>query len=95
MKLKRQKIGYWISSVLLDIGIILLAQSGWESRGYWPHPLLETGLVFLLPGIVVGFFTQRCPFCGKFLGIFFFAGNKEFCPYCGAEFDKIKDVKGS
>lgn len=34
MKLKKQKIGYWIESVLLDIGIILLAQSGWESRGY-------------------------------------------------------------
>lgn len=34
MKLKKQKIGYWISAVLLDIGIILLVQSGWESRGY-------------------------------------------------------------
>lgn len=95
MNLKKQKIGYWVSTVLLDIGIILLAQSGWESRGYWLHPLLELGVLFLLPGIVVGFFTQRCPFCGKFLGIFFFTGNKEFCPYCGAEFDKIKDVKGS
>ena len=94
MKLKKQKIGWWISTMLFDIGIILLAQSGWESRGYWLHPLLEFGLLFLLPGIVIGLFTQRCPFCGKFLGIFFFASKKEFCPYCGAEFDDSKGKKG-
>ena len=94
MKHKKQKIGYWISSILLDIGIILLAQSGWESRGYWLHPLLELGLLFLLPGIIIGIFTQRCPFCGKFLGIFFFAGKKEFFPYCGAEFGSSKGEKG-
>lgn len=70
MKLKKQKIGWWISTMLFDIGIILLVQSGWESRGYWLHPLLELGLLFLLPGIVIGLFTQRCPLCGKFLGIF-------------------------
>ena len=79
--------------MLLDIGIILLAQSGWEIRGYWLYPLLDLGLLFLLPGIVIGPFTQRCPFCRKFLGIFFFADKKEFCLYCGAEFDKIKDEK--
>ncbi len=94
MNLKKQKIGYWISSVLLDIGIILLAQSGWESRSYWLHPLLELGLLFLLPGIIIGIFTQRCPFCGKFFGIFFFAGKKEFCPYCGAEFGSSNGEKG-
>lgn len=91
MKLKKQKIGYWVSTVLLDIGIILLTQSGWESRGYWLRPLLELGLVFLLPGIIIGILTQRCPFCGKFLGILFFAGKKEFCPFCGAEFDDSSD----
>lgn len=94
MKLKKQKIGYWISTVLLDIGIILLVQSVWESRGYWLHPLLELGLILLLPGIVIGIFTQRCPFCEKFLGILFFAGKKDFCPYCGAEFDNSKGEKG-
>lgn len=90
---KKAKIGYWVSTTLFDIGIILLAQNGWESRGYWLHPLLELGLVFLLPGIAIGFFTQRCPFCGKFLGVSFFAGKKEFCPYCGTEFDKSKGEK--
>ena len=94
MNLKKQKIGYWVGAALLDVGIILLAQSGWESRGYWLHPLLELGLIFLLPGIVVGIFTQRCPFCGKFLGIMFFVGKKEFCPYCGTEFDDSKGKKG-
>lgn len=94
MKLKKQKIGYWVSIVLLDIGIILLAQSGWESRGYWLHPLLELWLVFLLPGIIIGILTQWCPFCGKFLGILFFAGKKEFCPFCGAEFDDSNEKKG-
>ena len=94
MNLKKQKIGYWVSTVLLDIGIIMLAQSGWESRGYWLHPLLELGLIFLLLGIVAGIFTQRCPFCGKFLGIFSFGGKKEFCPYCGAEFDDAKGKCG-
>ena len=94
MKLKKQKIGWWISTMLFDIGIILLAQSGWESRGYWLHPLLELGLIFLLPGIVIGLFTQRCPFCGKFLGIFFFAGKKGFCPCCGTEFNDSEEKKG-
>ena len=78
----------------VENGKEVLAQSGWERHGYWLHPLLELGLLFPLPGIVIGIFTQRCPFCGKFLGIFFFAGKKGFCPYCGAEFDKIKDEKG-
>ena len=91
MKLKKQKIGYWVGTMLFDIGVILLAQSGWESRGYWLHPLLELGLIFLLPGIVVGIFTQQCPFCGKFLGIMFFTGKKKFCPYCGTEFDDSKE----
>ena len=80
MKLKKQKIGYWVGTMLLDIGIILMAQSGWESRGYWLHPLLERGLLFLRLGIVIGIITQRCPFCGKFLGIFFFAGKKNSAP---------------
>lgn len=31
MNLKKQKIGYWVGAALLDVGIILLAQSGWES----------------------------------------------------------------
>lgn len=91
MNLKKQKIGWWVSTVLFDTGIILLAQSGWESRGDWLHPLFELGLVLLLPGIMIGIFTQRCPFCGKFPGIMFFAGKKKFCPFCGAQFDIQKE----
>ena len=87
MKLKKQKIGYWISTFLIDVGVVLLVQSGYESRVYWLHPLLELSAAFLLPGIVIAVFTQRCPFCKKFLGIMFFSGKKEFCPYCGAEFE--------
>lgn len=37
MKLKKQKIGYWISTFLIDVGVILLVQSGYESRVYWLH----------------------------------------------------------
>ena len=80
--------------MIFDIGIILLVQSGWESRGYWLHPLLELGLIFLLPGIVIGLFTQRCPFCGKCLGIFFSAGKKKFGPCCGTRFDDSKGKEG-
>lgn len=76
MNLKKQKIGYWVSTLLLNIGIIMLVQSGWESRGYWLHPLLELGLLLLFPGIAIGFFTQRCPFCGKILGIFLLCRQK-------------------
>ena len=47
MNLKKQKIGYWVSTLLLNIGIIMLVQSGWESRGYWLHPLLELGLTWI------------------------------------------------
>lgn len=89
MKLKKQKIGYWISTFLIDVGVILLVQSGYESRVYWLHPLFELSVALLLPGIVIAVFTQRCPFCKKFLGVMFFSGSKkEFCPYCGAEFEE-------
>lgn len=87
MKLKKQKIGYWISTFLIDVGVVLLVQSGYESRVYWLHPLLELSAAFLLPGIVIAVFTQRCPFCKKFLGAMFFSGKKEFCPYCGVELE--------
>ena len=50
MKLKKQKIGYWISTFLIDVGVILLVQSGYESRVYWLHPLRELSAAFLLPG---------------------------------------------
>ena len=80
MKLRKQRIGYWGSTILLDVGIILLAQNGLESRGYLLHPLLEFGALSLLPGIAIGIFTQRCPFCGKFLGILFFTGKKNSAP---------------
>lgn len=34
----------------------------------------------LLPGIIIEVFTQKCPFCGNFLGILFFAGKKNSAP---------------
>ncbi len=87
MKLKKQKIGYWVSTILMDVGIMLLVQSGWDSRGYWLEPLLTLSAAFLLPGIGVALFTQRCPFCGRFLGVMFFTGKNAFCPRCGAELE--------
>lgn len=64
-----------------------LCRADMKVAWYWLHPLLELSAAFLLPGIVIAVFTQRCPFCKKFLGIMFFSGKKEFCPYCGAEFE--------
>ena len=66
--------------MLFDIGIILLAQSGWESRGYWLHPLLELGLIFLLPGIVIGLFTQRLPILRKIPRYLFLCRQKRILP---------------
>lgn len=93
MKLKKQRIGSWIGLMLLDLGIVLLAASGWESRGHRLHPLLELGLLALAPGIVVGSFTQRCPFCGRFLGILFFIGKQSFFPHCGTAFEGAEGTK--
>ena len=90
MKLRKQRIGYWGSTILSDVGIILLAQSGLESRGYLLHPLLEFGALSLLPGIAIGIFTQRCPFCGKISRHPVLYRKKEFCPYCGVKFDDSK-----
>ena len=80
MKLKKQKIGYWVGTMLFDIGVILLAQSGWESRGYWLHPLLELGLIFLLPGIVIGFFYTAVPVLRKISRHFLLCRQKRILP---------------
>ena len=68
-------------------GIGLLAAGGWESRGHRLRPWLELRRVALAPGFVVGLSTQRCPFCGRSLGVLFFAGERSFCPHCGTTFE--------
>lgn len=82
MKLKKQKIVYWISTTLIDIGVILLVRGYFES-GKYLNTFFLLSIAFLFPGIVIAIVTQRCPFCKKFLGIMFFSGKKKFCPYCG------------
>ena len=42
-------------------------------------------LIISVAGIIVGIVKIRCPFCGKYLGIFY---SGYFCPYCGSEVDQ-------
>lgn len=33
----------------------------------------------------IALFTQRCPFCRRYLGMMFFSGKKTYCPHCGSD----------
>lgn len=37
-------------------------------------------------------FTQRCPFCRRYLGMMFFPGKKTHCPYCGSDVRADRNV---
>lgn len=32
----------------------------------------------------IALFTQRCPFCRRYLGMMFFSGKKTYCPHCSS-----------
>lgn len=49
------------------------------------HPTSVIGLILSAAGIIVGVVKIRCPFCRKYLGIFY---SGDFCPYCGSEVDR-------
>ena len=80
--------------VLVIAGCVLrFAMPGHDFLGYtlWGIAVL----VFLFPrlhrvgrivlGVLIAVFTQRCPFCHRYLGMMFFTGKKTYCPHCGSD----------
>ncbi len=37
-------------------------------------------------------YTQRCPFCRRYLGMMFFTGGKTYCPHCGSDVHMDRNV---
>ena len=48
--------------------------------------MLLTIIAFVVAlGVLIAVFTQRCPFCHRYLGMMFFTGKKTYCPHCGSD----------
>ena len=43
-------------------------------------------------GTLIAVFTQRCPFCHRYLGMMFFSGKKMYCPHCGSDVHADRNV---
>ena len=86
-KMKEERVGYWLASVLFLFGIALLAHLA--SLSYYltdSQKLLVLACVSIGGAFLLSLFTERCVGCHKYLGRMFFDSKKEYCPYCGCKF---------
>ena len=79
--MKHPKLWDGISIVLVLFGLGLYGSSCWY--GIWALIYVALGCVVL--GVLIAVFTQRCPFCHRYLGMMFFTGKKTYCPHCGSD----------
>ena len=70
--MKHPKLWDGISIVLVLFGLGLYGSSCWY--GIWALIYVALGCVVL--GVLIAVFTQRCPFCHRYLGMMFFTGKK-------------------
>lgn len=66
--MKHPKLWDGISIVLVLFGLGLYGSSCWY--GIWALIYVALGCVVL--GVLIAVFTQRCPFCHRYLGMMFF-----------------------
>lgn len=78
--MKHPKLWDGISSILVLFGFGLCGSSCYY--GAWALVYAAPGRVVL--GVLIAVFTQRCPFCHRYLGMMFFSGKKTYCPHCGS-----------
>lgn len=81
---------FWdtISSILVLLGLGLYGSSCYY--GAWSMVYAALGCIVL--GALIAVFTQRCPFCRRYLGMMFFSGKKTHCPYCGSDVRADRNV---
>ena len=67
---------FWdtISSILVLLGMGLYGSSCYY--GAWSLVYAALGCIVL--GALIAAFTQRCPFCRRYLGMMFFTGGKTY-----------------
>lgn len=85
--MRKERVGYFLSCVLFIFGMTILANLCYLCYymvGFHGLFILAWGSIF--GAVLVGLCTERCPVCHKYLGVMFFDGKKEFCPYCGCKF---------
>lgn len=58
--------------------------------GAWSLVYAALGCIVL--GALIAAFTQRCPFCRRYLGMMFFTGGKTYCPHCGSDVHTDRNV---
>ena len=86
--MKHPKLWDGISSILVLFGFGLYGSSCWY--GVWALVYAALGCVVL--GTLIAVFTQRCPFCRRYLGMMFFSGKKTYCPHCGSDVHADRNV---
>lgn len=67
-----------LRDILLAVGFVLML------AGYVSAPLLYVGIVVASSSLLPHFLFNRCPHCGKQLGI----NEGDFCQHCGERLDK-------
>ena len=70
--MKHPKLWDSISTILVLFGFGLYGSSCWY--GVWALVYAALGCVVL--GTLIAVFTQRCPFCRRYLGMMFFSGKR-------------------
>lgn len=76
--MKHPKLWDGISSILVLFGLGLYGSSC--CYGVWT--LVYAALGCIMAGAIIALYTQRCPFCRRYLGMMFFSGKKTYCPHC-------------
>lgn len=81
---------FWdtISSILVLLGLGLYGSSCYY--GAWSLVYAALGCIVL--GAIIALYTQRCPFCRRYLGMMFFIGGKTYCPHCGSDVHTDRNV---
>lgn len=79
--MKRMRFWDSISTILVLFGFGLYGSSC--RYGVWA--LVYAALGCVIAGAIIALYTQRCPFCRRYLGMMFFSGNKTYCPHCGSD----------
>lgn len=81
---------FWdtISLILVLLGLGLYGSSCYY--GAWSLVYVALGCIVL--GALIAEFTQRCPFCHRYLGMMFFSGKKTYCPHCGSDVHADRNI---
>lgn len=86
--MKRMRLWDSVSTILVIFGYYFGLYG--SSCGVWT--LVYAALGCVIAGAIIALYTQRCPFCRRYLGMMFFTGGKTYCPHCGSDVHTDKNV---